>query len=162
VLLLAICLATLIINLNLRTAWLGAGSLVLGAVLISGPWWALISLNHVVNAAFMPITLSNFLGNLDRLPTIAMLERNSLLNPGWNLIWPMSLVAGLLTWRNARRSTELLPVAALLYILMTGVMYIFSDFVPYDQHIISSVNRLGVHVVPLVVLWITMRAQARS
>ena len=162
VLLLAICLATLVINLNRRRAWAGAGSLALSAALISGPWWALISLNHVVNAAFMPLTLTNFLGNLDRLPTIAMLERNSLLNSGWNLIWPMSLLVGLLTWRQARRSMELLPAVAVLYILMTGIMYIFSDFVPYDQHIVSSVNRLAVHVVPLVVLWMVMRGQRRA
>lgn len=159
VLLLAICLATLLINLNRRRAWLGAGAFALGAALISGPWWALISFNHVVNAAFMPITLTNFFDNLDRLPTIAILERDNLLNSGWNLIWPMSIVVGLLTWRQARRSMELLPATGALYILITGVMYMFSDFVPYDQHIISSVNRLTTHVVPLVVVWIAMRGQ---
>jgi hypothetical protein len=157
VLLLAIVIATLALNLNRRRAWLGVCSLALGAVLFASPWWTLIAANHVVNAGFMPLTMPNFLANLDRLPTIAQLERDTLLNFGWSFIWPLALLCGVLTWRHARRSIELLPATAVLYILMTSVMYIFSAYVPYEQHILSSVDRLVAHVVPLVVVWIALR-----
>ncbi|HEX8597067.1 MAG TPA: hypothetical protein VF952_00950 [Chloroflexia bacterium] len=157
VLLLAIGIATLALNLNRRRAWLGVGSLGVGAVLFAGPWWTLIAANRVVNASFMPLTAPNFLANLDRLPTIAQLERDSLLNFGWSFIWPLALLCGLLTWRHARRSIEILPATAVLYILMTWVMYIFSTYVPYEQHILSSIDRLVAHVVPLVVVWIALR-----
>jgi hypothetical protein len=35
--------------------------------------------------------------------------------------------------------------------------YVFSDFVPFQQHVVSSVDRLLAHVAPLLVLWIAYR-----
>jgi hypothetical protein len=35
-----------------------------------------------------------------------------------------------------------------------GIPYLFSDFVPYDQHILSSFFRINAHVVLLLLLWL--------
>jgi hypothetical protein len=39
-----------------------------------------------------------------------------------------------------------------------GASYVFSDFVPYPQHVISSFHRIAAHVVSLPVLWMAGRA----
>ena len=36
----------------------------------------------------------------------------------------------------------MLPIAAMLYAIASAFIYFFSSFVPYEQHILSSVDRL--------------------
>ena len=59
-------------------------------------------------------------------------------------------------------ATDRPPAADLrLYLLLTSLAYVFSDFVPYQQHIVSSVHRLSAHVVALVVIWMAARGSGR-
>ena len=97
--------------------------------------------------------------------SIVLLAAASVL--GW-WHWPLSLIIGPLLWLARRNSkvadkprlgdTAFLPVTALLYAVLTGVTYIFSAFVPYEQHITSSIDRLLAEVVPLLVLWLVFLA----
>jgi hypothetical protein len=51
-----------------------------------------------------------------------------------------------------------IPVAAVLHIVLSGGVYFFSAFVPFEQHVLSSIDRLLVQVAPLVVLWVAFLA----
>jgi hypothetical protein len=48
----------------------------------------------------------------------------------------------------------LLPLTAEIYLALSSSVYIFSAFVPFEQHVISSIDRLVGQVTPLVLLWI--------
>jgi hypothetical protein len=159
-LLISLCIGTLITNLGSRRAWVGVGALVASAGLLSGPWYGFVAANQIVNPAFSPISLDTLSANLYRWDTIVQTTWSSLINPSWSYIWPLALVVGLLTWRShgKRGAANLLPVTALLYIIMVGVTFFFSAFVPYEQHILSSIDRLIAQVAPLAVIWLASRA----
>jgi|GEM_PF-2590851 len=159
-LLIALCVGTLITNLGSRRAWAGVGALVASAGLLSGPWYGFVAANQIVNPAFSPISLDTLSSNLSRWDTIVQATWNSLTSPLWSYIWPLALVVGLLTWRSHRKraAANLLPVTALLYIIMVGATFFFSAFVPYEQHILSSIDRLIAQVAPLAVIWLASRA----
>ena len=163
VLLVAMGAGLLLTNLTVRRAWVGVGGMMLGALVLAAPWWLFMALKGIVNPAFSPITLSTLSQNAGRWPTIAGMELSSLLSPIFSYVWPLAVVAGPLLWlanrrRGGLRPAAFLPIAALLYLLLTGFTYIFSDFVPYEQHVISSVDRLLAEVVPLLVLWLVFWA----
>ncbi|HYP20125.1 MAG TPA: glycosyltransferase family 39 protein, partial [Chloroflexia bacterium] len=163
-LLAALCVAALATNFARRRAWQGVGALALGAALIAGPWWAFSALNGIINKSFLPITLDTFQANIGRLPTIAQLEQNSLLNAWWSYIWPLAGIVAVLTlFARKRRHTpagNLLLVTALLYIPLAGLIYVFSDFVPYEQHVLSSIDRVLAPLAPLLVVWVASQANA--
>ena len=52
----------------------------------------------------------------------------------------------------------LIPITAVLHIVLSGAVYFFSAFVPFEQHILGSIDRLLVQVAPLVVLWVALLA----
>ncbi len=159
-LLVAFCLVVLLVNRDHRRAWLAAGALACGGLLLSGPWWAFVKWQGIVNAAFLPITLATIQANLSRLPVIAGLELIRLLSPDWSYVWLLAalVVRSLLIGQVARRTLDLLPMIALLYLGLGSLAYVFSDFVPYQQHVISSIDRLMAHVLLLPGLWITCRS----
>ncbi|HKP54979.1 MAG TPA: glycosyltransferase family 39 protein [Chloroflexia bacterium] len=160
-LLATLCVAALATNLRRRRAWLGVGWMGLGAALIAGPWLAFTVLNGTVNSAFLPVTLDTFRANIGRVPTIAQLELNSLLNGWWSYIWPLAGIVALAALFAGKRpglhADKLIPLAALLYIPLAGLAYVFSDFVPYEQHVLSSIDRLLVPLSPLLVLWLAFQ-----
>ena len=53
-------------------------------------------------------------------------------------------------------------MTAVAYLLLTSSVYLFSNYVPYQQHIVSSVHRLSAHVVALVVIWMACWTTHRS
>jgi 4-amino-4-deoxy-L-arabinose transferase-like glycosyltransferase len=162
----ALCVAALATNFAKRRAWQGVGALGLGAALIAGPWWAFTALNNIVNKSFLHITLDTFQANIGRLPTIAQLEQNSLLNASWSYIWPLAGIVAVLTLFGRKRrhppAGTLLLVTALLYIPLAGLIYVFSDFVPYEQHVLSSIDRVLAPIAPLLVVWVALQMNAPS
>jgi hypothetical protein len=163
-LLAAFCVAALATNFARRRAWQGAGALVLGAALLAGPWWAFTALNGIVNRSFLPITPDTFQANTGRLPTIAQLELNSLLNGWWSYIWPLAALVAVLTLFAGKHSPaardKLLLMTAMLYVPLAGLIYVFSDFVPYEQHVLSSIDRLLAPIAPLLVVWVAFQTNA--
>jgi len=162
----ALCLATLIVSRGTRRAWFGVGALLLAAVCLSGPWWMFVRWNGIANVDFLPLTMATFQANLGRAPRIAQIELASLLSADWGFAWPIAALVGLVGRRSvprmpgsaARRAADLLPTTALLYLGLMSPTYIFSAFVPYEGHVLSSAYRLIAHVAPLPVLWIAYRA----
>src|SRR5262249_25485290 len=73
-----------------------------GGALLAGPWGAFVAANHIVDPAFLPITLATLQANLSRWPTIVGLEWISLTNPWWSYLWPLAGLVGVLTWRRPR------------------------------------------------------------
>ena len=55
---------------------------------------------------------------------------------------------------------HLLLATPIICLCLMAFGYVFSAYVPYQQHIASSVNRLAVHVAPMVVLWIAYHRQS--
>ena len=57
---------------------------------------------------------------------------------------------------------DFLPLAALAFVALMSATYIFSDYVPYTDHILTSVDRLILPVTPLIVIWFVLRASATA
>ena len=126
--------------------------------LLAGPWWAYVAAQGVVDPSFGPLTLTTLLANGERAGTILMLEGASLGSVVWSYLWPLTLVATPLLWWAHRRGPGpvlFLPVFLLLSLVCTGGVYFFSTFVPYEQQILSSIDRLIAPLTPLLVLWLT-------
>jgi hypothetical protein len=60
----------------------------------------------------------------------------------------------------ARRPRAILPITAGLYLTVMASVYLFSAYVPYQQHVISSYFRLAAHVVALPLHWIADHGRA--
>jgi len=168
-LLAVICLTIIVTKRGTRRAWLGVGAFVLAAALLSGPWWIFVARNAIANPDFLPIHLTTFGTNLSRLPTIVAMALSNLSSIDWSFVWPLAMVFGLIDLVRRRRARspvwhtdDVLPVTALVYLGLMSLSYVFSAFVPYQQHVASSFFRLAAHVVPLPVLWIACRSIEES
>jgi hypothetical protein len=181
VLVAALCLALLLVGWRSARAWAAIGAVAAGAGVLSGPWWGFVAANGVVNAAFGPITLATLQANLDRVGMIAVRTCEALLNPHLSYIWPLAAILYFGFWildfgwtgskskiQNPKSKISLpsgrpkwngfLPLAAVIYVLLSGFTYIFSTFVPFEQHVISSIDRLIAQVTPLALLWVVLLA----
>ena len=135
-------------------------ALVLGTLVLAGPWWVFVSMTGVRNSDFLPVSGTTLVAGVDRLPTIARMVAATLLTGDWNAVWPLTLTLVLtLWWRGAHvRPAELLPLAAAAYLGLASTAYVVSAFVPYEAHIASSAFRLAAHVAPLLMIWIAWRS----
>lgn len=156
ILLAMLCLALLLAHGRRRRAWLAVGAFAGAALALSGPWWAFVAANRIPNVAFLPINWATFQANAGRLPVIARYELQSLLSVNWAFVWPVVAALALPATRGRQRwrVSFFLPLAGLLYLVTMGLGYVFSDFVPYQQHILSSIDRILAHVLPLAMLWL--------
>ena len=158
VLLIALCASLLFApggqrrKLAMAVGW-GAATIVL-----VGGWWATLAEAGVADDVFLPVSMATLADTVDRLPRIIWLAGTSLLALSWSLFWVTLPVLAIVTSRWAhRRTDDVLVVSALLYLaLMTGV-YLFSDYAPYGQHVVSSFPRLALHVTPAALLWAVLR-----
>jgi hypothetical protein len=166
VLLLVLMVSVVIICRN-RRAWKMAGWMIVCAVGVNAPWWILLSSRGVTNTDFVPMTAATFVNNLNRIPSIAYRVMSSGLSLDWNLINPM-VAASLLVlvishWRQHLgihlTVRDVLLLAPILYIALICFSYIFSSHVPYQQHVVSSIDRLIAQVMPLPVLWLVDRTR---
>jgi hypothetical protein len=154
VLLAALCAALLITGKGRRRALVGVAICIAGAVLIAGPWYVLIAVKGIDNPAFLPLTWTTLQANVNRLAFIVWAELRSLVSLNWGFLWPLATVFGWQTWRSGWQVINLLPVAALIYLGLMTLTYLFSDYAPYQQHVISSVDRVIAPVAIFPLLWI--------
>jgi hypothetical protein len=170
----AVLPTTVLLGWRHRRAWQGAGALALGTLLVSGPWHAFAAANSIPAPDFQSTGLSTLAAKLGRWSTIVELEWHSLTSQSWSYIWPLATLGGLVYWAGNRGRplpsehdhtpqrrpawAALIPVTALLHLVLSGAVYFFSAFVPYEQHILGSIDRLLVQVAPLVVLWVASQA----
>lgn len=166
-----VCLVTLIVTqLSCRPAVRSrgrsaVGALALATAVLAGPWWLFAGRYAIAIDQFLPLTAGTWWSGLARLPVIGWLMVGQLFNMKFSIAWLLPFLAGWLAWRCAtERSTgkwaaNILPLTALLYVGLMGSTYLFSDFVPFQQHVLASVFRLGSQVVILPVLWLPYGAR---
>jgi hypothetical protein len=143
---------------NGRRLVVGCGSIGLAAVIFGGPWWLFAGREAALVSAFMPLTGDNLLANIDRLPVILQLVAQELLNPRTGFLWLLVPLAFLLkltrSGRIVKRPSILFLLVPVLYLGTMSIPYLFSNFVPYQQHILSSFFRINAHILLLLLLWL--------
>lgn len=156
----SIALAMVLLCWRERRAWQGLMSLLAGVLIVAGPWYLFVALNGLPSPEFASIHPSVLLANLERWSTILPLELDSLLSPLWGYIWPLAalLLVVVLGSRVRKPTRALIPLAGFLHIVVSGAVYFFSDFVPLEQHVLSSIDRLIAQAAPLVLIWIAFQA----
>ena len=123
----------------------------LATILIAAPWYLFVRGHAPSVTVFLPLNLTTFLANLDRLPVIAQYQIANLLNPLWHFFWLFMLLA--LGYRLVRRQkVSFLWGVVLLYGNLTSLIFVFSDYPPFSQHILTSAYRLLAHLVVLPLL----------
>jgi hypothetical protein len=143
---------------KVRPLFVACGLIGLAASIFGGPWRLFAAREAALVSVFLPLTVDNLLAQLDRIPTILWLVAKELVNPRTGFVW--LLVPAVLLVRRPefgsiiRRPATLLLLVPILYVGIMGIPYLFSDFVPYDQHILSSFFRINAHVVLLLLLWL--------
>jgi hypothetical protein len=155
----AVLLTAMILALALcrdgRGRWWRAGFyLALSGAAIAGPWYALAWNHGVHNPAFQPVSLDTFRAGVDRLPSIAARALLSMTGNAWNYVWFTALIVAGLRFRRRTSAEDLLPLSAVLYIVVMAFSYVFSAVVPYQQHVLASIDRVIAHVVLLPLIWI--------
>lgn len=78
---------------------------------------------------------------------------------------PLALLLALWHWRSGARLDRvpaLFPLTAVLYLGLMSLAYVFSDFAPYQQHVVSSGRRLVAHVTHLLGLWMVRSGLTRE
>ena len=153
VLLLALCAAAALLGRSDRRAWRGTGALIAGALALAGPWALFVALRGLPDVVYLPFVPATLVGNIARVPVVARLALSALTDLPWSGLWLLAPLCALAARRRARRDA-LLPATALLYLLLVGASYVWSDYVPYQQHVVSSIGRLAVQVAPMAVVWI--------
>ncbi len=169
ILLAVLCLATIIMTarsrrsgrelLRWRRTVTAIAAFLIAALVLAGPWWYFASQRAIASGNFLPVSLVNLLSNVGRLPTIGRLMTTQLIQPEFGYVWPLALIIGLaiifLRTRIGLSGTVLiLPVTAFMYLCLMGLTYVYSDYVPYQQHVLTSFFRLGGQVAPLIVIWL--------
>ncbi len=156
VLLGVLCLAVIVLNWRQPRAFGAVALVAIAAFFLSGGWWAFVLLRGIQNTDFQPLTMATFTMNLGRLPVIARWVLPSLLSANSSFVWLLATIVGISALRARRRvdSADLLFITAFVYLGLISFGYVFSNFAPYQQHIVSSIDRLLAHVTPLLVLWI--------
>lgn len=167
VLLACLCIGLVITNLTVRRAWIGAGGMLAGALALAAPWWLFVASQGITNDAFGEVSLAALQANSDRWPKIWEIASASLLSAGFGFIWPAVAVIGpvvlaLRVGKSTLRPSLFLPVTVLLYLLAMGVSYLVSAFVPFEDHVLSSVDRILALVSVLPLLWLAMLVYARG
>ena len=132
------------------------GIIGLTAVIFGGPWRLFASREAALVSVFLPLTVDNLLANVARLPVILLFIARELVSFRTGLVWVV-MAAVLLVLRSQwdqvlKRPILLCLLIPALYLAIMSMPYLFSDFVPYQQHILSSFFRINAHVLLLLFL----------
>lgn len=157
---LALAASTLLLAAQKRRAWSGALACALTAVLVAGAWGGFLAAQGTVNTDFLPITPLSLISNLNRIPAIALYFFRTLSSYEWSFVWILVVLVAI-QQGLARRLVpgDFLLLAALLYVIVMGASYLFSAFVPFENHLLSSGYRLVAQVTPLVGLWLALQTR---
>lgn len=126
-----------------------------GLVLL--PWLADLYLHHVVDRNYARPSLSWLVQHGDRLPVLAQAMQVELTRVAhWGLAWILLAAALALNppLRSAGRALLVWLLAAHLLSLL--FIYTFSTWIPFTDHVSSSIDRLVFQVMPLGVLLLTL------
>jgi hypothetical protein len=144
-------------KLTVVAAWLAA------TAVFAGGWWLTLANGGIASDVFLPVAVATLADGLVRLPRIAWLAGASLLTPSWSFFWIALPAAGIATAHGAhRRTDDALVISAVVYLALMSAAFIFSNYTPYGQHVVSSFPRLAVQVTPVALLWLVLRLSAAA
>lgn len=149
-----------------RPIRLTLGALLLAALVINAPWQLFLRNHPAPNNAFVPVTWAAWQANAGRLPTIMRLTAAALAGARMSYAWPLAglLMLGRVIWPRGRTPgasrrlawPDLWLLMPVVYIALVSLGFVFSDYQPYWQHVLNSIDRLLAHVTPLLVLWLAL------
>jgi hypothetical protein len=137
----------------LRAAILGAKS-VGAALVIGGPWLWFAHWHPMPSADFLPITFDVFVTNIERLSFTAWWFGVLALAPGvLGLVWPLLAVVAIVHVAELRRpEVAMLAVICLGALILNLVVFVFSSWTPYTEHVRNALDRLILQITPVGVL----------
>jgi hypothetical protein len=144
-----------------RAAILAVAWPLAAVVLFAAPWLILMAVEQVPQAHYARVNLTVYLERASRLLFVARHGVRVLLEGRTAYAWLVAaFVAGLATVRGGWRWAQDGPAAVLglvvpvVYLGLVAQPFVFSDYAPYEQHVITSLERLLLHVAPLPVVWL--------
>ena len=148
-----------------RAALSALAATLLAAVAVVAPWQLSqsgVPMMHDLTQT-MDLSLSNLLGNLARVPSIALrfLEEFARIDL-WNLFWPIVGLSVLLAPRMAWRNQSLLFfLLVAFHLLAFGTIFLLdaATYRTYELWMDISLARLLQHVVPLATLVVALQAE---
>jgi hypothetical protein len=126
----------------------------LAPVLLLVPWVVEVSRHHLVDRSYARFGFAWLAQHSDRLPAVTQALGSELATfVSWGLLWLLVVAAAVLNppLRSPSRAMLLWLMAAQL--LSLPLIYTFSTWVPYTDHVMFSIPRLVFQVMPLAVLF---------
>jgi hypothetical protein len=137
-----------------RRAWAAGLAMVVSAVVVSGPWYARVAAVGIPVPAYKSLTWDTLAANIHRLPRIVAMFGSRGVQLEWHFLWIGISLAGAYLLLARRPVRPFFLSAVVIYLGMTILTFIFSDYEPLEAHILSSADRLMAHVAPLATLWL--------
>jgi hypothetical protein len=128
----------------------------LAPALLLAPWWATVTLHHIVDPSFAPLRSGWLFAHLDRVPSLLQtLAGQLLLTSAWGFVWVLAAAALILRppLRSPARAFLIVVVAA--HLLSLTLIYTLSTWDPYTNHVNSSIDRLVFQALPVVLLFLS-------
>jgi hypothetical protein len=153
-LLATLTVASLLATRGGRRAWVAYLAMGSAAAVVVGPWYARIAALGIPEPAYQPFTWTAFVANIGRLPRIVALFAARAVQLDWHFLWIATVLVGFYLILTRRPMCPLFLVTAAVYLGAIMLVFVFSDYVPLEAHIVSSADRLLAHVAPLAALWL--------
>jgi hypothetical protein len=130
-----------------RRRFIGFAAIV--ALVCAGPWYLLVATSDIsvrVFSRYPHLTAG-------RAREIAVGFASRAIAIEWHFLWLVAAAAMAIILAK-RRWRALLPVAITVYVAALAFAFLFSLYEPLDQHVLSSADRLLLHVAPLALVMI--------
>jgi hypothetical protein len=154
------------IAIALSTLALKRGRVVLWwvPILAALPWIVFQQIFGQRGGDFHTVTAALLVGNVDRVPTIAVLIARELVRPGhWALIFPVFLyLLAVMVMRRWNTADGFLAAIVVVPLTVYGLMYVLSAWPDMREHIGTSLSRVMVPLAPLTLIFIVRQLQADS
>lgn len=117
------------------------------------PWWLAVAHGGVPDRDFVPLTVTWVLDHADRVPVLMeMLVAQLALVPMWGIAWIL-IGAGVVLRPPVRSAGRRFLLAAVLaHTIVLTLIYTFSSWTPYTDHVNASIMRVMFQVFPVGLL----------
>ena len=135
-----------------------------GLLIICGWHFYLSSMHALQPADFLPVNLETFGSHLYRIPPLLSAFLAEFYNhPTWSLFWfVVAIDLAYLLHRMGDPRVLVLLVALIVPIFLYLLIYVFSSWPSYLDHVGLSISRLLMHVAPVGFLVTTLAVSCRS
>ncbi len=117
------------------------------------PWWATVAWYHIVDPSYAPVAVPWLVHHIDRVSALLhALAEQLLLESSWGFVWVLVAAGVVLRPPTRHAPRALLLWAVVVHLLSLTMIYTFSTWDPYMNHVNSSIDRLVFQVFPLGLL----------